>query len=148
VGRVLRPLEFFVEAPVRVIADENPEAIPVEDHGQAVALREAPQQREIAVQVFGGAEVQGHAGARRVVDGADEECAGAGAEPVELAAVDEDERAFAARRGRRARCWGGRCRRLGGRPRARRSRWTVLRLTRRPSSSWSFSVQWQSFSSR
>ena len=80
---------------MRVVPDEDAEAIPVEGHGQPVPCSEAAQQGEIAVQVFGGAEVEGHDGARRIVDGAEEEDAGAGAEPVELAAVHQHEGAQA-----------------------------------------------------
>jgi hypothetical protein len=95
VGRMLRALQFLPERPVRVVPHEDAEAIPVEGHGQPVPCGEAAQQGEIAVQVFGGAEVEGHDGARRVVDGAEEEDAGAGAEPVELAAVHQHEGAQA-----------------------------------------------------
>jgi hypothetical protein len=109
---------------------------------------EAAQQGEIAVQVFGGAEVEGHDGARRVVDGAEEQQAGACAEPVELAAVEQDEGAQAGTARAAGAVLGGRRRCLGGNPSARRSRRTVLRLTGSSSSSCSFSVQWQSLSSR
>ena len=88
---VLRALELFREAPVVVIADKDAEVIAVQGHGQAHARGELAEQREIAVQVLGRAEVHGHDGARGVVDGAEQEERGAGAEPVELAAVDEDE---------------------------------------------------------
>jgi hypothetical protein len=73
VGRILSPLEFFLEAPVGVVAHEDAEAIAVEGHGQPVARGELPEQGEIAVQIFGGPEVEGQEGAGGVVDGAEEE---------------------------------------------------------------------------
>lgn len=90
---VLRPLKLLLEAPVGVIADEDAEAIAVEGHWQPGLGGEAAQQGEIAVEVLGRAEVQGQDGARRIVDGAQEEQGRAGAEPVERAAIDEDETA-------------------------------------------------------
>jgi hypothetical protein len=91
VGRVLRALEFFLEAPVRIIADEDAEAIAVEAHRQPGALGEETQEREIAVQILGGPEVEREDGPRGIVDGAEQEQGRAGAEPIERAAVDEDE---------------------------------------------------------
>jgi len=41
---MLRALEFFLEAPVRVIADEDAEAIAIETYRQAVALGEAAEE--------------------------------------------------------------------------------------------------------
>ena len=70
---VLRALELFLEAPVGVVAHEDAEAIAVEGHGQARPRGELLEQGEIAVQVFGGSEVQRQDGARRVVDGPEEE---------------------------------------------------------------------------
>ena len=90
-GRMLGALELFLEAPVGIIADKDAEAIAVERHGQAVPLAQLVQQGEIAVEILRGAEVQGQDGARRIVDGAEEQAGRAGAEPVEWAAVDEDE---------------------------------------------------------
>ena len=67
-------LELFLEAPVDVIAHEDAEAIAVERHGQSVPEpARLAQQREVAVQVFGGAEVQGQDGAGRVIDRAEQE---------------------------------------------------------------------------
>ena len=68
-GGMLPALQLFLETPVGVIADEDAEAIPVEGHGQAVLLGQPLQQREIAMQVLGGAEVEGEDGAGGVVDG-------------------------------------------------------------------------------
>ena len=68
-GGMLPALQLFLETPVDVIADEDAEAIPVEDHGPAVLLGQPLQQREIAMQVLGGAEVEGEDGAGGVVDG-------------------------------------------------------------------------------
>ena len=101
------------------------------------------------MQVLGGAEVEREDGAGGVVDGAEEEQGRAGPEPVEWAAVDEDEGAQGrGGAGAARRCCGGRRRRFGGSPRARRRRRTVSRPTGRPSTSRSFSVQWQSLKSR
>jgi len=58
-GRVLGALELFLEGPVRVIADEDAEAIAVEGDGQPVARGEPPEQGEIAVEILRGPEVQG-----------------------------------------------------------------------------------------
>jgi len=93
VGRVLSALELFLEAPVRVVADEDSEAVAVEGHGQPVAGGELPEQGEIAMQIFRGTEVQGQDGAGRIVDGPEEAHGRPRAEPVELTAVDEDEAA-------------------------------------------------------
>jgi hypothetical protein len=144
VGRMLRALQFLLERPVRVVPHEDAEAIPGEGHGQPVPCGEAAQQGEIAVQVFGGAEVEGHDGARRVVDGTRVPVPSQ-SNSLPSTSTRAPRRA---RRGRRARCGGGRRRRLGGRPRVRRTRRTVLRLTARPSSSRSVSVAWQSLKSR
>ena len=66
------------------------------------------------MQIFRGAEVQGQDGARRIIDGPEEEQGVPGPEPVELAAVEEDEaRPWPDAGGRRARCCGGRRRRFG-----------------------------------
>ena len=102
VGGVLGPLELFLEAPVRVVAHEDAEAIPVEGHGQARPHGELPEQGEIPMQVLGGPEVEGEEGAGGVIDRAKQEQRRVGAEPVELAAVDEDEAAH----GRAARAAG------------------------------------------
>ena len=58
VGRMLRALEFFLEAPVFVIADEDAEAVAIEAHRQAVALGEAAEEDEIAMQILRGPEVE------------------------------------------------------------------------------------------
>ena len=78
-GGMLRALELFLEAPVGIIADKDPEAIAVEGHGQAVPLGQPLQQGEIPMQVLGGAEVEREDGAGGVVDGAEEEPGRAGA---------------------------------------------------------------------
>ena len=70
VGRVLRAPQLFLEGPVRIVAHEDSEAIAVEGQGQAVGGAERVQQGGIAVQVLGGTEGQGQAGAGGVVDGA------------------------------------------------------------------------------
>ena len=109
-GGMLRALELFLEAPVGIIADKDPEAIAVEGYGQAVPLDQPLQQGEIPMQVLGGAEVERENGAGGVVDGAEEEPGRAGAQPVERAAVDEDEGA----QGRVARPGDGNARTLPG----------------------------------
>jgi hypothetical protein len=145
---MLPPRELFLEAPVGIIPDEDAEAIAVEGHRQAVPLGQPLQQGEIAMQVLGGAEVEREDGAGGVVDGAEEQQGRPRAEPVERAAVDQGEAAHGRMPGAAVRCCGGRRRRFGGRPSARRRRRTVSRLTARPSTSRSFSVQWQSLNSR
>lgn len=93
VGGMLGALEFFLEAPVEVVAHEDAQAIAVEGHGQPVAGGELPEQGEIAMQIFRGPEVQGQDGAGRIVDRPEEDHGRPRAEPVELTAVDEDEAA-------------------------------------------------------
>ncbi len=44
-GGVLRALQFLLEAPVRVIADEDAEAIAVQAHRQAVRASARPRSR-------------------------------------------------------------------------------------------------------
>jgi hypothetical protein len=145
---MLAALELFLEAPVRIIADEDAEAIAVEGHGQAVPLGELLQQGEIPMQIFRGAEVQRQDGAGRIIDRPQEEQGRAGPEPVERAAVDKDEAAD----GRMAGAAGAMLRRpaaaLGRQAEDPPNPADVLRLTGRPSSSWSFSVAWQSLKSR
>lgn len=140
VGWTLGALELFLKRPVLVVADEDAEAVALEGHGQAVALRDQAEQVREPCRSLRGPEVEGEDGPRGVIDGAEEEDAGAPAEPVELAAVDEHESAH----GRPVRAAGAVLARaaaaLGGRPRARRSRRTEARLIGRPSRWRSFSV--------
>jgi hypothetical protein len=56
---------------VPVVADEDVEAIAIERQGQAVALGELVEQRNVAVEILGRAEGQGHDRARGIVDGAE-----------------------------------------------------------------------------
>ena len=72
-GGVLGALELLLHAPVGVVADEDAEAIAVEGHRQPVARGETPEQGEIAVEILRGPEVQRQDGARRIVDGAEEQ---------------------------------------------------------------------------
>ena len=74
-----------------IVADEDAEAIAVEGHGQAVPRGQLLEQREIAMQVLGGPEVEREDGAGGIVDGAEQEQGCPRAQPVERAAVDEDE---------------------------------------------------------
>ena len=60
---------------------------------------------------------------------------GAGAEPVELTAVEEDEEAHPRRRGAACAVLAGPAAVSGGQARVCRIRWNELRLTVRPSSS-------------
>ena len=90
-GGMLSSLQLFLETPVGIVADEDAEAIPVEGHGQAVPRGQLLEQREIAMQVLGGPEVEREDGAGGVVDGAEQEPGRPRAQPVERAAVDEDE---------------------------------------------------------
>ncbi len=66
---------------------------PIEGHGQAVPRGQLLQQGEIAMQILSGTEVEREDGAGGVVDGAEEEQGRPRPEPVERAAVDEDEAA-------------------------------------------------------
>jgi len=92
VGGILDAPQLLVQAPVRVVAHEDVEAIAVEGQGQAVLGAELVQQGGIAVQVLGRAEVQGEDGRGGVVDGSQERHRGASAfEPVKRAAVELHE---------------------------------------------------------
>src|SRR5213593_92475 len=94
VGRPLRAGELFLERPVGVVADEEVEAVAVEGERQAVLGEELVEQGGVAMDVFGGAEVQGEDLRGRIVDGAEEhEGRRRGAEPGEGAAVDLHEAA-------------------------------------------------------
>jgi hypothetical protein len=138
---VLLAAELFLEAPVRVVADKDGEAIAVEGEGQAIGVGQVPQQREVAVEVLGRPEVEAQDDAVAssmapsssprvpVLSQSNSLPSSKTRAPIRAAGV------------RRARCWRGRRRRFAGRPRARRIRRTELRLRARPSSSWSFSVR-------
>ena len=58
VGRVLGAAELFGERPVRIVADEDAQAIAIEGQGQAVLRAEVGEQGGVAVQVLRGAKVQ------------------------------------------------------------------------------------------
>ncbi|MGH7326110.1 MAG: hypothetical protein ACREJ9_15905 [Candidatus Rokuibacteriota bacterium] len=108
---------------MRVVADEEVEAIAVEGQGQTVVDEQVLKEGGVAVDIFGGAEVQGEDLGGGVVHGPEErELRSAVPEPCERAAVDLHERA-------------------AGRPRRRRSRRTDSRQSRRPCHSRSFSVR-------
>jgi len=103
----------------------------------------------VAMQVFGGPEVERQQDAGGVIDGPMQAHGGAaGFEPSKGPGVELDQRPLRARGSRRARYCRGRRRCLAGRPRARRSRRTVARLSASPSTSCSFSVAWQSLKSQ
>src|SRR5439155_12538983 len=94
VGGILGAAEFFLEGPVRVVAHEDIEPIAVEREGQAVVRAELCEQGDIAVQILGGAQVEGEAGARGIVDGAVQgEPGSAVTEPGEGARVERHESA-------------------------------------------------------
>lgn len=146
VGGILGAAEFFLEGPVRVVAHEDIEPIAVEREGQAVARAELFEQGDIAVQILGGAQVEGQAGARGVVDGAVQGEPGPPSRSQGKGLASSCTRAPRWASGvRRVRTWRPRRRRLAGSPKARRRRRTELRLRGTPSTSRSFSVAWQSF---
>jgi hypothetical protein len=90
---------LFLQRPVRIVADEDIEAVAVE--GAAAVRAASCQEGDVAVQVFGGPEVEGHDRAAGVVDGAEQRhCGAAILEPGELTAIEQNEGAHA--RGRRA----------------------------------------------
>ena len=62
VGGGLRPLQLLLEGPVRVVADEDVEAIAGEGQGQAVLGPELAEQGGIAVQILGGPARPGRSG--------------------------------------------------------------------------------------
>jgi len=69
VGRVLCAAELFVERPVGVVTNEDVEAIAVESQRQPVARAELLEQGDISVQILGGAQDEGQARSRGIVDG-------------------------------------------------------------------------------
>ena len=89
-GGMLSSLQLFLETPVGIVADEDAEAIPVEGHGPAVPRGQLLEQREIAMQVLGGPEVEREDGAGGVVDGAGRS-RGVPVPSQSNAAIDEDE---------------------------------------------------------
>src|SRR6516165_12833751 len=96
VGGGLGALEFLRECPVRVVADEDTEPVAIERQGEAILRADLLEEGDIAVQILGGAEVQGQDGAGRVVDRAEQGEAGpAPLEPVKGTAVELREAAHA-----------------------------------------------------
>src|SRR5499427_4206425 len=81
--------ELLFEGPVPISADEDVDAIAVEGHGPADGGEDLVQQRSVAVEVFGGAEVQCDDRGRRIIDGAQQGHSRAPIlEPVEGTAVE------------------------------------------------------------
>jgi hypothetical protein len=79
---------------VAIVTHEDVEAVAVERHGQPVGREELPAEREIAVQILLGTEVQGQDLAGGVIDGAQQgEGGAAGFEPGEGAAIELDQAA-------------------------------------------------------
>jgi len=70
VGGVLGAPELFGEAPVRVMADEDVDAIAVEGEGPPILGEHLLEDDGVAVQVLGRAEVQGEHGTGGIIDGA------------------------------------------------------------------------------
>ena len=92
VGGVLGAPQLFGEAPVRVIADEEVDTIAVEGEGSPILSEHLLEDGGVAVQVLGGAEVQGEDGAGGIIDGAVQGHGGAaGLEPGKGAGVDLDQ---------------------------------------------------------
>jgi hypothetical protein len=71
VGWTLGALELFLKRPVLVVADEDAEAVALEGHGQAVALRDQAEQVREPCRSLRGPEVEGEDGPRGVIDGAE-----------------------------------------------------------------------------
>jgi hypothetical protein len=99
VGRGLLALEFFLKAPMGVVADEDIEPVAIQPQGQAVAGGQATEQEQIAVEILGGPELQGEQGTGGVIQGAEQQARGPRPEPVVFAAIEEDERAELGGRG-------------------------------------------------
>jgi hypothetical protein len=89
VSRRLGARQLFRQTPVAIIAHQDVDPVAVERHRQAGRGEDVPEQRHVAVHVFGGPEMQRHHLRGRVVDGAQQrEARAAGLEPVERAAVE------------------------------------------------------------
>ena len=100
VGGVLMALEFLLEGPVGIVADEDAEAIAVEGQREAVGGADLLEHGGVAVQVLGRPNVQGEDRAGGIVDRAVEGHGRAAAfEPVMGAAVELDEGAHPGFRG-------------------------------------------------
>src|SRR2546425_4743527 len=92
VGGVLGAVPLFLERPVAVVADQDVEAVAVDRERQAVLPEDLVEDDGIAVEIFGGAEVEGEELGGGVVDGAQERHGRpAPFEPVKGAAIDLDE---------------------------------------------------------
>jgi len=84
--------QLFGERPVRVVADEEVEAVAIERQRPPVAGEQLLKEAGVAVDVLGGPELQGEDLAGGIIDGAQEhELRAARLEPGERAAVDLDE---------------------------------------------------------
>ncbi len=91
-GGVLSAPQLFGEAPVRVIADQDVDAIAVEGEGPPILGAHLLEDGGVAVQVLGGAEVQGEYGTGGIIDGAVQGHGGAaGLEPGKGAGIDLDQ---------------------------------------------------------
>ncbi len=92
VGGVLSAPQLFGEAPVRVITDEEVDAIAVDGEGPPILGEHLLEDGGIAVQVLGGAEVQGEDRTGGIIDGAVQGHGGApGLKPGKGAGVDLDQ---------------------------------------------------------
>ena len=69
VSGVLGAVQFFFERPVVVVAHEDVEAVAVDRERQAVLPEDLVEDDGVAVEILGGAEVQGEEPRGGVVDG-------------------------------------------------------------------------------
>src|SRR5215469_3440277 len=87
--RPLHARELFLDRPVWIIPDEEIQPIPVHGEREPVLREDAAKERGIAMDILGGAELQGEDLAGGVIDGAEQnELGAAGLEPGKGTAVD------------------------------------------------------------
>jgi len=87
--RGLAPGELFLHGPVSVVADEEVQAIAIDGERQAVPGEDVAKEAGIAVNILGGAKLQGEDLRGGVIDGAEQnELGAARLEPREGTAVD------------------------------------------------------------
>jgi hypothetical protein len=67
-GRILGPLEFLLERPVRIVSDQGSSAIPIDGGGQAVPSEYAGQDGGESVQILCCTKMECQQSAGRIID--------------------------------------------------------------------------------
>jgi hypothetical protein len=88
-GGGLHPVELLFERPVRVVADQDVDAVAVEGQGHAMRHADLAEYDRVAMQVLGRPKRHAHDRARRVIDRSDQREGGSALlEPGKRAGVD------------------------------------------------------------